>query len=111
MDSLSLFLPDSAHLTGWSLAEDGLETFLRPRLPPLVEACAPAGAVAIRPRAGGRRHRQTSDALEAAALTRNFGDRPPLITAPKGVIGHSLGASGGSRPLEWCTDGHSAICC
>ncbi|MFC5722020.1 beta-ketoacyl-[acyl-carrier-protein] synthase family protein [Streptomyces gamaensis] len=35
-----------------------------------------------------------NDALEAAALTRVFGDRTPPVTAPKGVIGHSLGAAG-----------------
>ncbi|MFD0319341.1 beta-ketoacyl-[acyl-carrier-protein] synthase family protein [Streptomyces flavalbus] len=33
------------------------------------------------------------DAAEAAALTRVFGDAPPPVTASKGVIGHSLGAS------------------
>ncbi|MFD9391122.1 beta-ketoacyl-[acyl-carrier-protein] synthase family protein [Streptomyces sp. NPDC060000] len=36
----------------------------------------------------------TNDALEAAALTRIFGDQAPPVTAPKGVIGHSLGAAG-----------------
>ncbi|MFW6695353.1 beta-ketoacyl-[acyl-carrier-protein] synthase family protein [Streptomyces sp. MAR4 CNX-425] len=36
----------------------------------------------------------TNDALEAAALARVFGDRSPPVTAPKGVIGHSLGAAG-----------------
>ncbi|MEU5757020.1 type III polyketide synthase [Streptomyces sp. NPDC047829] len=41
VSSLSLLLPDSADLTGWNLAEDGLETFLGPGLPPLVESSAP----------------------------------------------------------------------
>jgi 3-oxoacyl-[acyl-carrier-protein] synthase II len=36
----------------------------------------------------------TNDTVEAAALTRIFGDQPPPVTAPKGVIGHSLGAAG-----------------
>ncbi|MGP3637166.1 beta-ketoacyl-[acyl-carrier-protein] synthase family protein [Streptomyces sp. 24-1644] len=36
----------------------------------------------------------TNDALEAAALIRVFGSQPPPVTAPKGVIGHSLGAAG-----------------
>ncbi|WP_370418379.1 beta-ketoacyl synthase [Streptomyces sp. QH1-20] len=35
-----------------------------------------------------------NDALEAAALSRVFGDSAPPVTAPKGVIGHSLGAAG-----------------
>ncbi|MER7849951.1 beta-ketoacyl-[acyl-carrier-protein] synthase family protein [Kitasatospora sp. NPDC096077] len=35
-----------------------------------------------------------SDAAEAAALTRAFGGTPPPVTAPKGVIGHCLGAAG-----------------
>ncbi|MBB5119355.1 3-oxoacyl-ACP synthase [Streptomyces eurocidicus] len=35
-----------------------------------------------------------NDALEAAALSRVFGDLMPPVTAPKGVIGHSLGAAG-----------------
>ncbi|MGW7352295.1 beta-ketoacyl-[acyl-carrier-protein] synthase family protein [Streptomyces sp. NPDC054784] len=35
-----------------------------------------------------------NDDAEAAALTRVFGDRPPPVTAPKGVIGHALGAAG-----------------
>ncbi|MCD9195246.1 beta-ketoacyl-[acyl-carrier-protein] synthase family protein [Streptomyces albireticuli] len=35
-----------------------------------------------------------NDALEAAALSRAFGDRTPPVTAPKGIIGHSLGAAG-----------------
>ncbi|WP_306319997.1 MULTISPECIES: beta-ketoacyl synthase [unclassified Streptomyces] len=34
------------------------------------------------------------DAAEAEALTRVFGDTVPPVTAAKGVIGHSLGASG-----------------
>jgi 3-oxoacyl-[acyl-carrier-protein] synthase II len=36
----------------------------------------------------------TNDTLEAAALARVFGDQSPPVTAPKGVIGHSLGAAG-----------------
>lgn len=36
----------------------------------------------------------TNDALEAAALARVFGNQSPPVTAPKGVIGHSLGAAG-----------------
>ncbi|MFE2265443.1 beta-ketoacyl-[acyl-carrier-protein] synthase family protein [Streptomyces griseosporeus] len=35
-----------------------------------------------------------SDAAEAAALVRVFGDGVPPVTASKGVIGHSLGAAG-----------------
>lgn len=36
-----------------------------------------------------------NDAVEAAALTQLFGrDRVPPVTAPKGVTGHMLGASG-----------------
>ncbi|MEV5342115.1 beta-ketoacyl-[acyl-carrier-protein] synthase family protein [Streptomyces sp. NPDC052676] len=35
-----------------------------------------------------------NDAAETAALSRVFAKRCPPVTAPKGVIGHSLGASG-----------------
>ncbi|GAA2253880.1 3-oxoacyl-[acyl-carrier-protein] synthase 2 [Streptomyces ruber] len=35
-----------------------------------------------------------NDALEAAAIVRIFGDHAPPVTAPKGVVGHSLGAAG-----------------
>ncbi|QES46693.1 3-oxoacyl-ACP synthase [Streptomyces venezuelae] len=34
------------------------------------------------------------DAAEALALLRVFGGTPPPVTAPKGVLGHSLGAAG-----------------
>ncbi|MER5930879.1 beta-ketoacyl-[acyl-carrier-protein] synthase family protein [Streptomyces sp. NPDC002054] len=34
------------------------------------------------------------DAAEALALLRLFGRTPPPVTAPKGVLGHSLGAAG-----------------
>ncbi|MEU7258572.1 MULTISPECIES: beta-ketoacyl-[acyl-carrier-protein] synthase family protein [Streptomyces] len=35
-----------------------------------------------------------NDALEAAAISRIFGDHAPPVTAPKGVVGHALGAAG-----------------
>lgn len=35
-----------------------------------------------------------NDATEAMAISRVFGDSPPPVTAPKGVTGHLLGASG-----------------
>ncbi|MFI9202850.1 beta-ketoacyl-[acyl-carrier-protein] synthase family protein [Streptomyces sp. NPDC053048] len=37
---------------------------------------------------------QAGDAAEAAALLRTFGDRSPVVTAPKSIIGHALGAAG-----------------
>lgn len=35
-----------------------------------------------------------NDAAEAAALSQVFGPAPPPVTAPKGVVGHALGAAG-----------------
>ncbi|UGQ11904.1 beta-ketoacyl-[acyl-carrier-protein] synthase family protein [Yinghuangia sp. ASG 101] len=39
----------------------------------------------------GTRH---GDAAEATALTRVFGPEPPPVTAPKSIIGHTMGAAG-----------------
>ncbi|MFF8652551.1 beta-ketoacyl-[acyl-carrier-protein] synthase family protein [Streptomyces huasconensis] len=36
----------------------------------------------------------SGDRAEAEALRRVFGDTPPPVTAPKSVLGHSLGAAG-----------------
>jgi 3-oxoacyl-[acyl-carrier-protein] synthase II len=37
---------------------------------------------------------QQNDEAEARAIRASFGDSGPPVTAPKGVLGHSLGASG-----------------
>ncbi|QGP78212.1 beta-ketoacyl-[acyl-carrier-protein] synthase family protein [Sphingobium sp. CAP-1] len=35
-----------------------------------------------------------NDRVESAAIRAVFGDRPPLVSSSKGVLGHSLGATG-----------------
>ncbi|GAA1533086.1 hypothetical protein GCM10009678_14320 [Actinomadura kijaniata] len=37
---------------------------------------------------------QLNDTAEANALRRAFGETPPPVTAPKGVLGHLMGAAG-----------------
>lgn len=41
VDTMSMQLPDSSGFTGWRVGEDGIETFLGPGLPALVETFAP----------------------------------------------------------------------
>ncbi|GLZ04855.1 3-oxoacyl-[acyl-carrier-protein] synthase 2 [Actinomadura sp. NBRC 104412] len=40
-----------------------------------------------------------NDAMEATALTAVFGQAPPPVTAPKGVLGHLMGAAGAAEAV------------
>ena len=40
-----------------------------------------------------------NDAAEAEALHKVFGDTPPPVTAPKGVLGHMIGGAGASEAV------------
>lgn len=40
-----------------------------------------------------------NDAAEAEALRKVFGDTPPPVTAPKGVLGHMIGGAGAAEAL------------
>jgi 3-oxoacyl-[acyl-carrier-protein] synthase II len=42
---------------------------------------------------------ELNDAAEAEAIRKVFGDVPPPVTAPKGVLGHMIGGAGAAEAV------------